>query len=102
MAVARRPLRLARRRNCRASRGDHQSDLRARHAGSNGAPALCLGVLVAKRTPGMVETPGIVTCDACPVLCRIRDGKTGACDRYGNVAGKLTRLDPMVLTAQAA
>jgi len=22
--------------------------------------------------------PGIVTCDACPVLCRIRPGKTGA------------------------
>ncbi|MBI3513928.1 MAG: 6-hydroxynicotinate reductase, partial [Proteobacteria bacterium] len=44
----------------------------------------------------------IVVCDACPVLCRIRDGKTGACDRYGNVDGKLTRLDPIVLTAQAA
>jgi hypothetical protein len=44
----------------------------------------------------------IVVCDACPVLCRIRAGKTGACDRYGNVDGRLTRLDPMVLTAQAA
>ncbi len=44
---------------------------------------------------------GIVTCDACPVLCRIRLGKTGACDRYGNVDGKLTRLDPIVLTQQA-
>jgi hypothetical protein len=43
---------------------------------------------------------GIVVCDACPVLCRIRQGRTGACDRYGNVDGKLTRLDPMVL-AQA-
>ncbi len=40
---------------------------------------------------------GIVTCDACPVLCRIRPGRTGACDRYGNVAGALTRLDAMVL-----
>jgi hypothetical protein len=38
-----------------------------------------------------------VTCDACPVLCRIRPGRTGACDRYGNVEGKLARLDPMVL-----
>jgi hypothetical protein len=45
---------------------------------------------------------GIVVCDACPVLCRIRPGKTGACDRYGNVDGRLTRMDPMVLTAQAA
>jgi hypothetical protein len=44
---------------------------------------------------------GIVTCDACPVLCRIRPEKTGACDRYGNVGGQLTRMDPLVLTAQA-
>ena len=47
-------------------------------------------------------TDAIVTCDACPVLCRIRPGKTGACDRYGNVDGRLTRTDPVVLTAQAA
>ncbi len=43
----------------------------------------------------------IVTCDACPVLCRIRPGKTGACDRYGNVEGKLARLDPLVITSRA-
>jgi hypothetical protein len=42
----------------------------------------------------------LVVCDACPVLCRIRPGRTGACDRYGNVDGHLTRMDPMVL-AQA-
>ena len=48
------------------------------------------------------KKPGdIVVCDACPVLCRIRAGKTGACDRYANVAGVLTRTDPMVL-AQAS
>ena len=40
-----------------------------------------------------MSADGIVTCDACPVLCRIRPGKTGACDRYGNVDGKLARLD---------
>jgi len=40
----------------------------------------------------------IVTCDACPVLCRIRPGKTGACDRYGNVDGRLVRLNPLVVT----
>ena len=46
-----------------------------------------------------VRAPGgdIVTCDACPVLCRIRLGKTGACDRYGNVDGRLARMDPLVL-----
>jgi len=44
----------------------------------------------------------IVTCDACPVLCRIRAGRTGACDRYGNVDGALTRLDPFVVTQKVA
>ncbi|MGH7187121.1 MAG: 6-hydroxynicotinate reductase, partial [Pseudomonadota bacterium] len=38
-----------------------------------------------------------IRCDACPVLCRIRLGKTGACDRYGNVEGRLARLDPFVV-----
>ncbi len=40
---------------------------------------------------------GIVVCDACPVLCRIRAGRTGACGRYGNVEGALARLDPMIV-----
>ena len=44
---------------------------------------------------------GLVRCDACPVLCRIRDGKTGACDRYANVDGILTRVDPLVITQRA-
>ena len=44
----------------------------------------------------------IVTCDACPVLCRIRAGKTGACDRYGNIDGVLARIDPHVLLARTA
>ena len=46
-------------------------------------------------------TDGIVTCDACPVLCRIRPGKTGACDRYANFDGKLTRVDPLLVTQKA-
>ncbi len=45
---------------------------------------------------------GIVVCDACPVLCRIRAGKTGACDRYGNVDGVLTRMDPMVVARRVS
>ena len=44
----------------------------------------------------------IVTCDACPVLCRIRPGRSGASDRYGNVGGVLTRLDPFVVTQKVA
>ena len=39
----------------------------------------------------------VVRCDACPVLCRIRPGKLGACDRYGNENGKLVRTDPLVV-----
>ncbi|HZP86286.1 MAG TPA: 6-hydroxynicotinate reductase [Burkholderiales bacterium] len=38
-----------------------------------------------------------IRCDACPVLCQISEGRTGACDRWGNFGGKLTRVDPMVL-----
>ena len=39
----------------------------------------------------------VVRCDACPVLCRIRPGKLGACDRYSNENGKLVRTDPLVV-----
>jgi len=42
-----------------------------------------------------------IVCDACPVLCRIRPGKAGACDRYANVEGVLTRTDPLVLAQRA-
>ena len=45
---------------------------------------------------------GKVTCDACPVLCHISDGRTGACDRWGNVNGVLTRVDPIVLAHRGA
>jgi hypothetical protein len=40
-------------------------------------------------------------CDACPVLCQISPGRTGACDRWGNVGGILTRLDPVLVAQQA-
>lgn len=43
-----------------------------------------------------------IRCDACPVLCRIRPGKTGACDRYANIDGVLTRCDPLVVAHRAA
>jgi len=38
-----------------------------------------------------------IECNACPVLCQISDGKSGACDRYANRAGVLVRVDPIVL-----
>ena len=43
------------------------------------------------------DEAGIVTCDACPVLCRIREGRAGACDRYANRDGRLMRVDPVVI-----
>jgi hypothetical protein len=45
----------------------------------------------------MDEPAGKIRCDACPVLCYIRDGMLGACDRYANRGGVLTRVDPHVL-----
>ena len=39
-------------------------------------------------------------CDACPVLCRIRPGRPGACARYANDNGRLVRTDPVVLLAR--
>lgn len=39
----------------------------------------------------------IINCDACPVLCRIRDGRSGACDRYANDGGTLVRVDPLIV-----
>ena len=44
----------------------------------------------------------IIICDACPVLCRIRTGRNGACDRYANQDGVLTRLDPVLVTQRIA
>lgn len=38
-----------------------------------------------------------VACNACPVLCQITAGRSGACDRYANVDGKLVRVDPVVI-----
>jgi 6-hydroxynicotinate reductase len=38
-----------------------------------------------------------IECNACPVLCQISAGRSGACDRYANVDGTLVRVDPVVL-----
>lgn len=38
-----------------------------------------------------------VRCESCPVRCVIKIGQTGSCDRYGNVDGVLTRLDPVIV-----
>ncbi len=40
---------------------------------------------------------GKVRCDACPVMCIIKPGAAGACDRYANADGVLVRTDPHLL-----
>jgi hypothetical protein len=42
-----------------------------------------------------------IECNACPVLCQISEGRTGACDRYANAGGRLIRVDPVVLISRA-
>ena len=50
---------------------------------------------------GVLEAqPGKIVCNACPVLCQISAGRAGACDRYANVRGALTRVDPLLLMAR--
>ena len=36
-----------------------------------------------------VAKPEKIRCDACPVMCYIAEGNSGACDRYANHGGEL-------------
>ncbi len=47
--------------------------------------------------PETTASDGKVRCDACPVMCYIKPGMTGACDRYANQDGRIVRVDPHVL-----
>jgi 6-hydroxynicotinate reductase len=48
-----------------------------------------------------VSDDDAIRCDACPVLCYIKPGRLGACDRYGNRDGQLVRVDPHVVLDRA-
>src|SRR3990172_1564406 len=39
-----------------------------------------------------------VTCDACPIRCVIKPGRTGSCNRYGNTDGVLVPTQDVFLT----
>ena len=43
-----------------------------------------------------------IRCDACPVMCYIAPGQTGACDRYANAHGRIVRTDPVVMLHHTA
>ncbi|MEO5326453.1 6-hydroxynicotinate reductase [Mesorhizobium sp. CC13] len=45
--------------------------------------------------PGDKQAGEKLRCDACPVMCYIAEGRTGACDRYGNFGGRIVRCDPV-------
>src|SRR3954468_17973090 len=47
--------------------------------------------------PGPACVDDKIRCDACPVMCYIRPGSAGACDRYANRDGELIRVDPHVV-----
>ena len=61
-------------------------------------PAVCTHCGVCLRvcpeaavTPTGDVLPGALTCDACPIQCRIPAGVTGACQRYANQDGRVVR-----------
>ena len=75
------------------------------HTKTDGLPGMDLPVLPEASPLGLGKAPARnermssakVECNACPVLCQISEGRSGACDRYANRAGVLVRVDPVVL-----
>ncbi|PZQ61507.1 MAG: 6-hydroxynicotinate reductase [Variovorax paradoxus] len=75
------------------------------HTKTDGLPSMDLPVVPDAAGLGYGKSPvrnermsaAKVECNACPVLCQISEGRTGACDRYANRAGVLVRVDPVVL-----
>jgi len=52
--------------------------------------------------PGEARAGEKLRCDACPVMCYIAEGRTGACDRYGNFGGRIVRSDPVTILEHRA
>ncbi|MCX8509298.1 MAG: 6-hydroxynicotinate reductase, partial [Rhodobacteraceae bacterium] len=48
----------------------------------------------------MMQNPDKIRCDACPVMCYIAPGQTGACDRYANADGRIVRCDPVTILSR--
>jgi hypothetical protein len=48
----------------------------------------------------MTQAPDKIRCDACPVMCYISPGQTGACDRYANHDGRIVRCDPVTILSK--
>jgi hypothetical protein len=75
------------------------------HTKTDGMPGMDMPVVAEAGSSAFGKAPprnermstAKVECNACPVLCQISDGRTGACDRYANREGVLVRVDPVVL-----
>src|SRR5690349_6144638 len=71
------------------------------HTKTDGLPTMDTGpilqVLERSRPRNERMAGDKIECNACPVLCQISAGKTGACDRYANHEGTLIRVDPVLL-----
>ena len=68
------------------------------HTRTDGLPELAEPQVLERARPRnerMAATK--VECNACPILCQIAEGRTGACDRYANQGGVLIRVDPVLL-----
>jgi hypothetical protein len=58
------------------------------------------GAVGAAAEPAADRRAGKIRCDACPVMCYIGPGQTGACDRYGNAGGRIVRCDPVTILSR--
>jgi hypothetical protein len=68
------------------------------HTKTDGMPELDLPQVLERSRPRNERmASGKIECNACPVLCQIADGRSGACDRYANSGGTLIRVDPVLL-----
>ena len=76
------------------------------HTKTDGLPRMDLPVIA--ESAGLGKAPprsermstAKVECNACPVLCQISDGRTGACDRYANKDGVLVRSELVTIRPQ--
>ena len=69
--------------------GESTEHTRVDHASDHLDPALSLTAgptVMASAEPSQAAADKVL-CEACPVLCHISAGRTGACDRWGNVDG---------------
>ena len=71
------------------------------HTKTDGLPGIEPQVLERAKPRSERMAGDKIECNACPVLCQITVGRSGACDRYANVDGTLVRVDPVILLRKA-